>query len=309
MSRKLCDVEDLLVWGAAELSRKRPERNAPLPTFDVSRADRELVGKWTRPAGFPSVHPMFSAALGKAGGAHGDPPHADALRIEAALERLSFVSPRFQLDERELSAGLGFELDAAGALRAALGNAANLVLVHGRLASGPTLWLEPLELRPKLAPNGRPGTWRREAWVEPTFGDHTQAVRELDVAVKALRKDVYPAGAFCVVEFDPDPTDILNERAEYAAWRTSLAWLAEQLAGALDTRMPLPPRAAARPWLGEVDGEPTCDIFRPGAEGVFSGDEVATLVAERGAGRRRPLAGGRVYGRPPAKPTKGAHRA
>ena len=299
-----------MVWAASELARKRPEKNAPFPVFDVSRADRELVGRWTRPANFPSVHPMFSAALGKPGGARGDPPHADALRIEAALQRLSLAAPVFVIDEREILAGLGFaELDVAGALRAALGNAANLVLVHGRLCSRPALWLEPLELRPKPAPNGRPGVWRREAWVEPTFGDHSQAVRELDVAVTATRKGQYPAGAFCVVEYDPDPQEVCNERAEYAAWRASLAWLADQLAGELETRAPLPPRAAARPWLGERDGEPIADPFAPGAAGVFSSAEAAGLAGECSAGRRRPVAGGRIYSRRPIKPTRSAGEA
>ena len=252
----------------------------------------------------------LSPAIGGAGGARIEPPHGDALRFEAALQRLEFAAPRFPIDAGAIVAGLGFpDLDVAGALRAALANAANLVLIAGRLAKRPVLWLEPLELRPKLAPNGRPGTWRRETWAEPTFGDHTQAVRELDVAVTATRRNLYPSGSFCVVEYEPDPIEIVCERAEYCAWRASLVWLAREFSDALETRAPLPPRAAAFPWLGDVDGEPVHDLFRPGAEGVFSGDEAATLAAERGAGRRRPIAGARVYGRPPAKPSKGAHQA
>ena len=137
MRGKLLDVEDLLVWAASELARKRHGKAAARPAFDLNRADRELVGRWTRPMGIPSVQPMFSAGLGKSGGAPGSPPHADALRVEEALDRLAKLSPPCMTNAGDLVAGLGFPVDIAGALRAALANAANLLIVHGRLASRP----------------------------------------------------------------------------------------------------------------------------------------------------------------------------
>ena len=309
MGKKIVDVEDLLIWAASELARKRPGRAAARPAFDLSRADRELVGRWTRPMGIPSVQPMFAVGLGKSGGAPGAPPHGDALRVGEALDRLAKLSPPCTTNRADLVAGLGFPVDIAGSLRAALANAANLLIVHGRLANRPIVRCEPPEPSAKLAPNGQPGVWRREAWVDPTFGDHAQAQRDAVVAVKAIRKDCYPGGAYGVLEWSPDPQELTNERCEYAAWRAGLEWLAAELAGELETRAALPPRAAARPWLGERDGELVRDLFAPGAEGVYAGADAASLAASRAIGRRRPIAGGRIYGRAPAKPAKGAREA
>ena len=305
MAKKLLDVEDLVVWAADELSRKRPGKVVALPVFNVSRADREIVGRWNRPMGFPPMSPMFAAGFGQAGVARGDPPHEDALTVEAAIERLRLTAPELSPDvEAGLVDGLGFALDAGGALQAALRNAANLLLVHGRLGSRPSLRLEPPEVSAKLAANGKPGVWRLESWAEPTLDDHADARRVVEVACSPLRKELYPAGAYGVVEFSPSPQELVNERAEYAVWRAALVWLAAALSGALESRSALPPRAAERPWRGERDGEPVRDWFGVSAERVYGPDEAATAAAERAVGRRRPVAGGSVYGRRPVKPGK-----
>lgn len=310
MAKRLCDVEDLVVWAASELARKRPGKGARTPALDVGKFDRELVGRWHSPMGYPPMSPMFAAGFGQAGGCRGDPPHEDALTVEAAIERLRFTKPALPAwIDGDLLDGFGFPLDAVGALRAPLANAANLLLVHGRLGSRPSLRLEPPELSAKLAANGKPGVWKQECWDEPTFDDHKRASRTVEVVCVATRKGVYPAGAYGVVEYAPDPQEIVNERAEYAVWRAALVWLAEALTGALESRTALAPRAAARPWMGERDGEPVRDLFRPGADGVWSGDEAATLAAERAAGRRRPRAGGSVYGWRPARPGRGMREA
>ena len=310
MAKKLVDVEDVVVWAAAELSRKRPGGAPRAPALNVSRTDRELVGKWDRPMGAPSMHPMWAGGFGQAGVARGDPPHEDALAVEAAIERLRLTKPELPAwIDADLVDGFGFSLDAVGALRAALANVANLVLVHGRLGSRPTLRLEPLEISAKLSANGKPGVWRRECWDEPTFDDHARASRFVEVACAATRKGVYPAGAYGVLEYAPDPQEIVNERAEYAVWRAGLEWLAAALSDALESRTALAPRAARRPWMGDRDGAAAPDLFRPGAEGVWSGDEAATLAAERAAGKRRPRGGGSVYGWRPVRPGKGAREA
>ena len=107
--------------------------------------------------------------------------------------------------------------------------------------------------------------WRQECWDGPTFDDHGHAWRQVEVACSPIRKDLYPAGAYGIVEFTPAPQELVNERAEYAVWRASLVWLAAALSGALKSRAALPPRAAARPWMGERDGEPVRDLFGAGA--------------------------------------------
>jgi hypothetical protein len=298
MGKKLVDVEDLMVWAANELARKRPGGQARPPSLGLNRADREIVGKWDRPMGYPSVSPMFAAGLSRSGGARGDPPHDDALVVEQAIERLRLARHFTVPDcmEAVLCAGLGFALDAASALRRALGNIANLVLVHGRLASRPSLRLEPPAPSPKLAPNGKPGVWRLEAWAEPTFDDHAHAQREVETPVTSLkRRNQYPDGAYGVLEYSPTPQDLVEERAEYWGWRFGLAWLAAELGGKLESRTALAPRAAIAPWLGDRDGEPVRDLFAPGAPGVFGAHEAATLEAERRTSRRRTVAGGNIY--------------
>lgn len=164
--QKPLDVEDLLAWGAGELARKRPGKVAARPAFKVARGDDELLGRWVLPMGFPRISPMFSG-LHAASGARGEPPQPDALVLEAAIGEIAkaeiAVAPEL---ERALVFGLGFAgLDVRGALDAALGNLANLLLVHGALHSRPLIRLEPPEVRPKLAQNGKPGVWiRREVF-------------------------------------------------------------------------------------------------------------------------------------------------
>jgi hypothetical protein len=305
-AKKLVDVEDLLTWAAAELARQGPPGRRALLRSLVGRADAELLGGATRPASFPKIAPMWTPGMGRAGGLS-DPPHPDALMVGAAIERLRLAPPPCPVSYDELTFGLGFALDVTGALRAALANVANLVLVHGRLASRPSPRLETPAPSPKRQSNGRPGAWRLERWIEPTFADHAQAERDVEVAVSAIRKGLYPAGAYGVVECDPAPQALVDERAEYAAWRAGLEWLAAELAGELETRAPLPPRAAALPWAGDVDAEPVRDVFAPGARGVYDSAEAAMLEGSRATGRRRPIAGGRVYARAAARLERDEH--
>ncbi len=297
-----------MVWAAAELSRKRPGNVTALPTFDVARADREIVGKWTRPMGYPPMSPMFAAGLSRAGAARGDPPHADALVVEEALGRMR-LGPEWEPEERAgLTHGLGFPLAWREAARASLANAQNLALVHGRLASRPSVSRDPPSCGPKLGANGKPGVWRRERWAEQGFGDR-MSERDVETPCAATRKGVYPAGAYGVLVWEPDPQAMVNERADYFAWRLALCWLASELEGALESRAALSPRAAARPWMGERDAAPVADPFAPGAMGVYGPEEAASMAAERGRGRRRPPGGGSVYAARPVKPAPGMREA
>jgi len=252
---KALDIEELMVWAAAELARKRPGATGKVYRLDVSRGDAEIMGRWNWPMGIPEVSPMFTGVYPTAGNARGEPPGEDALTIEAALARLSYVSLDFDAETRAgVMHGFGFEIDAEGILRAAARKSATLVLVQGRLGKRPSLTFEPPVPRPRLAPNGKPGAWRREIWAEPTFDDHAEAESEREVPVTSLKKrDLYPPGAYGVLEWDPDPAEIVAERAAYWAWRAGLAWLAEDLKGKLTRREAAPPAAPERPW---IDPEP-----------------------------------------------------
>ncbi len=260
--------------------------------------------------GYPRVSPMFSGLHG-ASGARGDPPHPDSLIVESAIGEVAALTPAPLPNGRGVEAalvfGLGFGgLDAQGALDAALANVKNLLLVHGRLHSRPLIRMEPSPVRAKLAENGKPGVWRREEWAEPTWQDHAPDFsRTAEVAVRAKRKNSYPSGAYCKLEYEPDPQTVVNERAEYLVWRAGLAALAERLHEAgLTAYTALPPAAAQRPWMGDVDGAAIADLFRPGAEGVYAGEEARALAAERRTGRRRPVHGGATYRGRAVKPLR-----
>ena len=306
MGEKLVDVEDLLVWAADELSRKRPKPGRGAPALDIPRRDRECVGKYHWPRGYPTVSPMFAAGLGSASVARGEPPHADALTIEAAIGELRGFHLRAPA-EADLRAGLGFDLDAPGAWAAAAGNVGNLLLVHARQGDRPSLGAT--LPAPVLAANGKPGTWRAEEWDEPTYDDHARASRVVEVACRAIRKDLYPPGAFCRLAWSPSPQSILNERGEYAAWRAGLEWLLERLRGALETRTPLPAAAAWRPWLGERDGDKPRDLFGPQEAAVYDADYAEAMAAGRAAGLRRPRGGGTIYRGRAVKPAGEKSRA
>lgn len=296
MAKKPVDVENLMHWAASELSRKRPNDSGKVYKLDVPRGERDLIGRWNSPMGYPSMSPMFAAACLSAGNARGDPPDGDALIVEMAIERLRLVGVAFSPEvETDVRFGLGFEIDAAKALRKPARNVANLVLVHGRLGDRPSLRDEAPAPHARKAPNGKPGVWRLEEWSEPTFDDHAEASHVHEVAVTATRKGHYPPGAYGALEWDPDPQAIVDERAEYWAWRAGLAWLAEALAGELHKRAVLPPRAAERPWMGEKDAPPIGDLFSAGADRVYGGDEAAGLAGERRVSKRRAVGGGNVY--------------
>ena len=308
MAKKLVDVEDLMVWAASELSRKRPGKVVQL-RLDVSRTDGELTGRWNRPMGYPPMSPMFAAGLARAGVARGDPPHDDALIVEDALERLRLIRPEPRIEDSDLAFGLGFAVECAKPHARALGQASNLAIVSGRLGKRPDLRLQALEPEPRRAPNGKPGVWRLESWAEPTFGDHATMHRLVETPCPPKRKDSYATGAYCIVDWRPEPQELVDERATYAGWVAGLFWLAADLSGKLETRSALTPRAALRPWMGERDGEPVRDLYGSGADRVFGGDEAAALKAERAAGRRRPVQGGSVYHAPGGRAQSGAEEA
>lgn len=74
-AKKLIDAEDLVRWAASEELRKKRSSTIRAPlALSLSKGDGELVGKWTRPPGFPAIHPMFAAARGSGPGALGSRP-------------------------------------------------------------------------------------------------------------------------------------------------------------------------------------------------------------------------------------------
>ncbi len=305
-AKRLMDVEDVIAWACSqELPKKRPPSGRQLPALELQRGDGELIGRWTKPSGFPSISPMFRPHFG--GGPsrqRGGDPAPDALIVEAAIlalpPRMAGLKPPAALAE-----GIGLPVDIAGAFAAAVANIVNLVLAYGRLGKRPAPGDDRLTVRPRLASNGKPGVWRIERLLDRTL-DGEGIARDYERPVKAIRKDLYAAGAYCGLEFDPDPQLVINDRAEYLTWRLALEELAAGLLGGLETIEPIAPSAALMPWFGEADAAKPPDLFRPGAEGLHSAQEAAAMASDRSTAARRPLRPGERHTGRPARPGRGA---
>jgi hypothetical protein len=305
VAKRVMDVEDVVRWACAqELPKKRrsPRAMPRLATF-VPRAERTTLGPWIRPAGFPEISPMFSRAYasGVVTAGRGGEPHPDALLVERAVLALTPDVLRSAEDEVALCAALagdiGTPVDAQGALSAALGNAANLALAMGRLGKRPDPGEARFAVVPRLAGNGKPGVFRTERLADQKLGGE----RDFENPVQATRAGSYPPWSYCVIGYQPDPQLIVNDRADWLAWRLALEALAVALSGALATIAALPPSAPWFPWAGETDGGKPANLFGAAARRVHRGPAARDLEAARRMSARRALPQTRPMRRP-AKP-------
>lgn len=227
--KRLMDIEQLLTWAFREELPKRRDGDDGMP--------RE----------YRSISPMFAmAALGgrvenfsREPGfplAMGD-PHPDALIVEEAVKGLArFAEHRFE-GSLGLLTNLSQNLDEHAAMTGAMGQIVELVRIKARLGGRPSFAACPL---PAAVVDGR-----GRPLVMIKRGDKEEPC-------SAEGKDRYPRGAYCQLHWD-NPTSILIERAQYAAWWAGIDLLAHELAGKLETIGVLPPSAAQRPWTGETD--------------------------------------------------------
>lgn len=228
-TKRLMDVEALLTWAfREELPKRRDDEDG-------------------RPREYKSISPMFAmAALGgrvenfsREPGfplAMGD-PHPDAVLVEEAVLGLArFADHRFD-GPLGLITDLPRGLDEHAAMAGAMSQIVELVRIKARLGGRPSFAASPVPAA--IVDNrGRPQVMiMRGTKEEPC---------------SAEGKDRYPRGAYCPLHWD-NPTSILIERAQYAAWWAGIDVIAHELAGKLATIGVLPPSAAQRPWTGEVD--------------------------------------------------------
>jgi hypothetical protein len=64
-------------------------------------------------------------------------------------------------------------------------------------------------------------------------------------------RNLYTAGSYCPLEWEPAPASVILARADYAVWWEALYQLARTVE--LTRFSVLPPRAAAAPWFGDKD--------------------------------------------------------
>jgi hypothetical protein len=307
-AKRLMDVEELVRWACGqELPKKRGSATWRAPAefrSAVPRRESSLLGRWNAPAGYPEISPMFAHGFASPNlSGRGGSPDDDAILVEAAILGLSLGN--FDFDAEELSFGIGLPVDVEGAFASAAANVSNLLLTHGKLGNRPSLGDGQFAIGPKLAPNGKPGVWRIEAEVAGTFGGG-DVTREFEAPVVAMkRRHLYPDGAYGVLVYNPDPQEIVNDRAVYLAWRMGLDLLGEALSRRMERITAVPTAAAMMPWRGDLDGDPVRDLFGAGAGAVRGPLEVARMSGDRALGARRRLSvGGALRGRKPARPGK-----
>jgi hypothetical protein len=145
----------------------------------------------------------------------------------------------------EIGADIGLPVDLDAAWSRARAMVANLVLVHGRLGNRP-VYDEGFCVAPLLAKNGQPAVLKLAAFAEAGAFGEIEDIREVGAA--RLRRDFYEAGAYCRLEYEPEPQSVVQDRAEYCAWRIGLDLLAEAV-GYLDRFAVLPAHAPWAPWV------------------------------------------------------------
>lgn len=133
---------------------------------------------------------------------------------------------------------------------------------------------------------GKPMVVRWEAVRSPALGGRT-VEHEMLMPVEVRLKGVYPSGAHCPLKFSPSPQEVMNERAEYAAWWAALDTLAADLTGSLDSVAVLPPGAAQRPWLGDGEAARPPRVFDDLSAPVYKAQSRQTAEAYRALGVRR----------------------
>lgn len=254
-AKRLIDAEGLVCWAASnELPKARRKTGFVFPPLHLLR-DGELVGKWNVPACYPEVSPMFSANVGGGSAAplaYLGEPDPDALEVERTLRSIARNPPSIEGEIQLVAHNIGDDVAVAAAgraLRNARRSLAGLVLGHGALGTRPQWDHPPFATAPLRAERGgKPAVFRLGLISMPTL-DGGMVTVEGEIRCEAKRRDEYPAGAYCRIEYDPDPHSVIADRADYLIWRSALAELARTLSGRLARFEPIEPAAPRAPWL------------------------------------------------------------
>jgi len=269
--RRVLDIEDALRWAYRDELPKQQHSSGLGAGSSISPMFRMAafggpIDNWSREPGFPA--------------AAGD-PHPDAVVIGTHVQRLERFAGHVLDGDSGLMMG-GLPIDERAVLRYATTRMVGLVMVNAKLRARPT-WSELPRPRAAIGPNGKPAVLRVVMRPDP-FGKLT--VPE-EVACPPLRKNYYPAGAYCPLVWDPDPGEIATERAEYLAWWMALDILAGELAGGLTSIAVLPPSAPRLPWAGDREAGKPPPLFSALREPLHRQETHAAAAARRQLGARR----------------------
>jgi hypothetical protein len=265
-AKELIDAESLVRWAASkELPKLRHAGGFVFPPLHLL-PDGELVGRWNVPAFYPEMSPMFAANVG--GGSRAPigldrDPDDDALAVGHAVHALARNPPAIEGELELVTHGIGLDspsgdgrpflitsADAAGATAHARRNLAGLVLGCGALGVRPDWEAEPFKVAAVRAANGQAGVFRLAPVTLPTIDGESVTI-EGEIRCQATRRGDYPSGAYCRLDYEPDPQRVVADRADYLIWRAALAELALKLSGRLARFEPLEPAAPIAPWITE----------------------------------------------------------
>lgn len=152
-------------------------------------------------------------------------PHPDAERIEVAVSALPKMAIDWKANLPTMAPDLALLLEQRDVISVGSLNTAALVTMHARMGTRPDWYDE------------KP----RPVMVMALKGPHAMIVGE------CKGRNLYTAGSYCPLRYEPSPLSILAARAEYIAWHAGLVKLAETLR--LSDHTPTPPKASPLPWL------------------------------------------------------------
>lgn len=152
-------------------------------------------------------------------------PDPDAEDIEKAVSALPDVIIDWEASREAVMGELAPLLVTRDVLLVRPFKTAALVTMHAIMGTRPD-WHEDVP-RPQFVPSAKNET--RPSIVGECKG-----------------RNLYSAGSYCPLKWEPSPLSIALARLEYAVWHRGLCTLAETLE--LSRHAPLPPSASAQPW-------------------------------------------------------------
>lgn len=256
--KKTIDIEALLKWTYLQELPKRPKLNGP---SEVDSAWRK-VGEWIEELSLAGCDENSYGVV--CDFAASSWPHDDAYIVHEAvgwLDSLELGLPDdwSPIDDLGDLGALGkgcvaraidiLTIADSSGVRRLKGSPRRLVFKHAILGGCPD-WEADAPEKKFMQKHGMT-RWFRKIWVnqEAAFGD-VRVEREIDGFDRKLR--IPYADAYPKEYLDPDPIDSVIGRAEYEIWHSALAFLVDELQGALGDFAPVMTKRPERPWESGV---------------------------------------------------------
>lgn len=161
------------------------------------------------------------------------PPHVDALRVDAAVQALEPIL----IDWESSTDFLG---------------------CYGLMAQHHLfIYNNEFKVSPKGLVTSYAGMRRSPHWGED-MPQPKKIMNGSSIMIVGSRQGrrSYPDGSHCPLTYEPSPSSVARERADYAAWHHAIMQLQNDLVDKLEAHIPTMPLAPACPWEGERARKP-----------------------------------------------------